>query len=261
MTDSASTPNYLDSDQFSGIPLESDPDIFTDLLHALGAPSLEFRDVLSINTADVSPGAELALSLPVHAFVLVYTTTRAYEAGIRAERQHAREEGRGYAGRGVGESVLWFEQTIRHACGFFALLHAVSNLGPEGDEFKFIEKDSLLAALLHAAVPLGPTERAAALKSSEGIAQVYNRAAQRGSSALLHAEDEVPGHYVCFIRSPKDGHIYELDGGKNGPVDHDAFLEGDRDMLSGGLKLVREFVGSRMDPANPHFHLMALVSS
>lgn len=110
-------------------------------------------------------------------------------------------------------------------------------------------------------IPLEPNARAAALKNSEGIAQAYNRAAVRGSSQLLHAEDFVPGHYVCFVASPKDGHIYELDGGKNGPVDHDKFLDGDRDMLSGGLKLVRDFVESKLDPANPHFHLMALVSS
>ncbi|KAJ6591302.1 ubiquitin C-terminal hydrolase L3 [Mycena vulgaris] len=243
-------------DQFSGFPLESDPEIFTDLVHALGVHSLEFRDVLSINTEDLTPGGDLELPLPVYAFILVYTTTREYEAGIRAERQKERDEGRGYAGRGAEEPAIWFEQTIRNACGMFAMLHAVANLSATGDQF--IEPESLLAKLLIAAAPLGPTERATTLKNSEGIAQVYNRAAQRGTSPLL---DDVPGHYVCFVRSPKNGHIYELDGGKNGPVDHDKFLGGDRDMVSGGLKLVRDFVESRLDPANPHFHVMALVPS
>ncbi|KAJ7918129.1 ubiquitin carboxyl-terminal hydrolase [Mycena leptocephala] len=244
-------------DPFSGIPLESDPEIFSELLRQLGVHSLEFRDVLSINIEDLIPSGDLALPSPVHALVLVYTTTQEYEAGIRAERQKARDEGRGYAGYGDSEPAIWFEQKIRHACGLFALLHAVSNLSPAGHHF--IEQDSLLASLLRTASPLGPAERAAALKYSDEIAQVYNHASQRGTSALLHADDPVPGHYVCFVRSPKDGHIYELDGGKNGPVDHDEFLGGDRDMLSGGLKLVQDFVGSRMDPANPHFHLMALV--
>ncbi|KAJ7443930.1 ubiquitin C-terminal hydrolase L3 [Mycena galericulata] len=250
MTESASN----SQDQFSGIPLESDPEIFTDLIRALGVHSLEFRDVLSINTEDVTPGGDVALPLPVHALVLVYNATREYEAGIHAARQKERDAGRGYAGRGEGEPAIWFEQTIRHACGLFALLHGVVNLSPSRDQF--IEPDSLLAALLRAAIPLGPTERAAELKNSGGIARVYNIAAQRGSSP---PEDEVLGHYVCFVRSPRNGHIYELDGGKNGPVDHDVFLDGDRDMLSGGLKLVRDFVQSRLNPANPHFHLMALV--
>ncbi|KAJ6562486.1 peptidase C12, ubiquitin carboxyl-terminal hydrolase [Mycena capillaripes] len=245
-------------DTFCHIPLESDPEIFTDLVRALGVNSLEFRDVLSIKTKDLIPGGDLALPSPVHALVLVYTTTREYEAGIRAERQKARDEGRGYSGRGDSEPV-WFWQTIRHACGLFAMLHAVSNLSPVGHHF--IEPNSLISELLSKVTPLGPADRAAALKHSDEIAQAYNRAAQRGTSALLHAEDEVPGHYVCFVRSPKDGHIYELDGGKNGPVDHDEFLDGDRDILSGGLKLVQQFVGSKIDPANPHFHLMALVPS
>ncbi|KAJ7173060.1 ubiquitin carboxyl-terminal hydrolase [Mycena crocata] len=246
-------------DQFCGIPLESDPEIFTDLARALGVHALEFCDVLSMQAEDLAPGGDLALPLPVHAFILVYNTTRDYEAGIRAERQQARDEGRGYAGQGDGETTIWFEQTIRHACGLFAMLHAVSNLGPV--EHTFIEPSSLLADFLCKVVPLGPVERAAALKNSEGIARAYNVAAKRGSSPLIQPEDEVPGHYVCFVRSPKDGHIYELDGGKNGPLDHDEILNGDRDMLSGGLKLVRDFVGSRLDSASPHFHLMALVTS
>ncbi|KAJ6481881.1 ubiquitin C-terminal hydrolase L3 [Mycena sanguinolenta] len=244
-------------DRFNHIPLESDPSIFTDLLHELGVPSLEFLDVLSINTSDLLPGADLALPSQLHAFVLVYTTTREYETGIHAERQKARDAGLGYNGHGEGEPVMWWEQTVRHACGLFAMVHAAANLNVGHD---FIEKGSLLDTLLCDSTPLGPVERAAVLKHSDGIAEVYNRASQRGSSPLLHAEDETPGHFVCFVRSPKDGHIYELDGGKNGPVDHDAFLGGDRDMLSGGLKLVREYVEKKMDPARPHFHLMALVS-
>ncbi|KAJ7662172.1 ubiquitin C-terminal hydrolase L3 [Mycena polygramma] len=242
---------------FSGIPLESDPEIFTDLVRALGVRSLEFRDVLSIDAKDLLPGGDLALPSPVHALVFVYNTTREYEAGVRAERQKARDDGHGYAGHGDSEPVIWFWQTIRHACGLFALLHAVSNLSSSGQGF--IERDSLLAELLGTVTPLGPTERADTLKHSDGIAHVYNRASQRGTSQLLQAEDEVPGHYVCFVRSPKNGHIYELDGGKNGPVDHDEFLGGDQDMLTGGLKLVQDFVRSKLDPGNPHFHLMALV--
>ncbi|KAJ7241989.1 ubiquitin C-terminal hydrolase L3 [Mycena rebaudengoi] len=256
MTDRDSDLNL--KDEFSGIPLESDPAIFTDLVHALGATALEFQDVLSLNADDLRSG-DLALPSPLYAFVLVYNATREYEAGVRAERQQARDQGRGYSGRGDAEPVFWVEQTIKHACGMFAMIHAVANLrrGPDGQDF--IDSDSLLAELLRMSIPLGPVERAAALKSSEGIARVYNSAAKRGTSPV--DDDDVPGHYVCFVRSAKDGHIYELDGGKNGPVDHDAFLEGDRDMVSGGLKLVRHFVESKLDAANPHFHLMALVPS
>ncbi|KAJ7628754.1 ubiquitin C-terminal hydrolase L3 [Roridomyces roridus] len=240
---------------FSGVPLESDPEIFNTVLRGLGVHSLECRDVLSVHTEDLLPGADLALPTPVYALILLYNATEEYEAGIRAARQKERDEGRGYAGRGEDEPVLWFEQKIRHACGFFALLHAVANL-PERD--KFIAPDSLLANLLATTIPLEPTERADALKASAALAQVYNPASQRGSTPIT---EEVRGHYVCFVPSPKNGHIYELDGGKNGPVDHDALLGGDRDTLSGGMKLVRDFIRDNLDPQNPGFHVLALVAN
>lgn len=134
MTDRDSDLNL--KDEFSGIPLESDPAIFTDLVHALGATALEFQDVLSLNADDLRSG-DLALSSPLYAFVLVYNATREYEAGVRAERQQARDQGRGYSGRGDAEPVFWVEQTIKHACGMFAMIHAVANLrrGPDGQDF------------------------------------------------------------------------------------------------------------------------------
>jgi ubiquitin carboxyl-terminal hydrolase L3 len=70
-----------------------------------------------------------------------------------------------------------------------------------------------------------------------------------------NAQDEVDYHYVCFVKSPSNGHLYEMDGDKDGPVDRDDFLEGDRDLLSGGLKLVKSFIGD----GNTQFQLMALV--
>ncbi|KAJ6622823.1 ubiquitin carboxyl-terminal hydrolase, partial [Mycena sp. CBHHK59/15] len=120
------------TDDFSGIPLESDPAIFTDLARAIGVRGLEFRDVLSLDAADLAPGGALALPQPIHALVLVYTTTRAYEAGLRAARQAARDAGNGYAGYGDAEPAVWFAQTVRHACGLFAKLHALANLAPVG---------------------------------------------------------------------------------------------------------------------------------
>ncbi|KAJ7057235.1 ubiquitin C-terminal hydrolase L3 [Mycena amicta] len=240
---------------YSGIPLESDPAIFTQVIRAIGVKNLEFQDLLCIDPVEV----RLMLPSPVYALILIYSTTPEYEAGVRQARQDARDAGEGYAGVGKDEPVIWFDQTIRHACGFMAILHAAANLSPTDHEF--IEPDSLLATLLRDALPLAPTARAALLKSSAGIAQVYNAASTRGSSAILRAADNVPGHYVCFVPSPQNGHIYELDGGKNGPIDHDEWLQGDRDVLSGGLKLAKEFIANRTDPQKPYCHVMALVAA
>lgn len=116
------------------IPLESNPELFTQLAHRLGlSPSLAFHDVLSIDDPDL-----LAfIPRPALALILVFPTSDVYEA------QKAKEEGsRGeYDGGGEdGEHVLWFRQTINNACGLYSILHAVSN----GDSRGYIGRFEIL---------------------------------------------------------------------------------------------------------------------
>lgn len=82
--------------------------------------------------------------------------------------------------------------------------------------------------------------------------------ALQGDSAVPdNAEDEVDFHFVCFVKSPKTGHVYELDGDRKGPVDRGLLLGPDEDMLAeGGLKIIKEYI-QRED--NFNFGLMALV--
>lgn len=104
------------------IPLESDPDIFTALAQKLGLDqTLSFQDVLSLD----DPELMAFIPRPVHALVLVFPTSDAYES------QKAEDEGqrREYTGNGPNEDVLWFKQTINNACGLYGILHAVCN-GP-----------------------------------------------------------------------------------------------------------------------------------
>jgi ubiquitin carboxyl-terminal hydrolase L3 len=111
------------------IPLESNPTIFTRLVHALGgSKSLSFHDVYSLTDWDL-------LSLiprPVFALILAFPTSPAYEqqkALFEAERED-------YNGSGEGEDVMWFRQTINNACGLYAVLHAVCN----GEAQRFMGK-------------------------------------------------------------------------------------------------------------------------
>jgi hypothetical protein len=111
------------------IPLESDPYIFTDLIRALGVRTLEFQDVLSLDLPDLISTGSLALPAPIYALILIFPTTRAHEAELYEAKRLARSAGTQYTGRGPKEPVIWFEQTIHNACGLYAILHAVSNVG------------------------------------------------------------------------------------------------------------------------------------
>lgn len=104
----------------SFLPLESNPAVFTELIHALGvSEKLVFHDVYSISDPDL-----LALvPRPVYALVLVTPAFPEHDAAKAAEEQ-VREE---YTGFGEDEPVVWFKQTIHNACGLYAILHAICN--------------------------------------------------------------------------------------------------------------------------------------
>jgi ubiquitin carboxyl-terminal hydrolase L3 len=102
------------------IPLESNPDLFTELIHRLGLSSdFGFHDVLSID----DPELLAFIPRPALALVLVFPTTATYDEHTRDEEQSIED----YAKSGSQEEVMWYKQTINNACGLYGILHAVSN--------------------------------------------------------------------------------------------------------------------------------------
>ena len=101
------------------IPLECNPDLFTQLIHKLGLSSnLTFQDLFSLD-----PDMLAFVPRPVLALILVFSTSDVYEKE-KAIEESARED---YEGRGEAEDVTWFKQTINNACGFYGILHAICN--------------------------------------------------------------------------------------------------------------------------------------
>lgn len=93
------------------LPLESNPDVFNNLLALLGAPaSLLFRDVWSLDDLGLIPRPALAL-------ILAFPTDGEYES--RRETYHTENKDM--------QDIIWFKQTINNACGLYAILHAVAN--------------------------------------------------------------------------------------------------------------------------------------
>lgn len=92
---------------------------------------------------------------------------------------------------------------------------------------------------------------------------MYTSVALQGDSTVpTSAEAEVDFHYVCFVKSHKDGHLYEMDGDrKGGPVDLGGPLKDDEDVLAeAGLNVVSKFV-EREGGGNMNFSLLVLAPS
>lgn len=104
------------------IPLESNPQLFTELIRKLGvSTAISFQDVLSMNDSAL---LEL-IPRPALALVLVFPTSHVYEQYVEIDEDPRKP----YAKSGDQEDAIWFKQTINNACGLYSILHAVSN-GP-----------------------------------------------------------------------------------------------------------------------------------
>jgi ubiquitin carboxyl-terminal hydrolase L3 len=70
---------------------------------------------------------------------------------------------------------------------------------------------------------------------------------------------EVDFHYICFVKSPNDGRLYELDGDRSGPVDRGLVLGPGEDVLApGAVDVIRGYM--EREHGNANFSLMALVN-
>ncbi|EEB88180.1 hypothetical protein MPER_14122 [Moniliophthora perniciosa FA553] len=101
------------------IPLESNPEVFTDLIQSLGAPGLRFQEVYSLDHEMLEH-----ISRPVLALVILFPTIGDKYLEDLAEERKNRPA---YTGSGESEDVVWFKQTIGNACGLYGILHSLSN--------------------------------------------------------------------------------------------------------------------------------------
>jgi ubiquitin carboxyl-terminal hydrolase L3 len=104
-------------------------------------------------------------------------------------------------------------------------------------------------------------ERAKALEDSEELEAAHKSAATQGDSAVPNAEDEVELHYVCFVKSNKDNHLYELDGRRKGPLDRGDIGENGDVLCEKATAVVQSFIDREKASGRLDFSLVALTPS
>ena len=228
------------------VPLENNPEVFTDLVHRLGvSPRLGFYDIYGLE-----PELLDFIPKPVHALIFI----------APADVYHRVRENDGskeltYDGSGEQEPVIWFKQTIGHACGLIALLHTVSN----GSARQFITPASDLDELLKECTPLKPLPRANVLYNSEKLEKAHMTSAYKGDTIAPSSEEPNGYHFIGFVKSSKDGHLYELEGSWNGPIDRGALQDGEDVMSERALDAgIRRYVNAA--EGNLEFSMVALAT-
>ncbi|KAH9475081.1 Ubiquitin carboxyl-terminal hydrolase isozyme L3 [Psilocybe cubensis] len=209
--------------EFNQKILENNPEAVNPLAYDLGlSKELAFHDVYSISDPELLsliPRPALAL-LVIIPLTPTWKETREREDGAKGE----------YTGSGESEPVIWFKQTIHNACGSYGLIHCVLN-SPEAR--KKIIPGSEFERILHKAIPLKMKERAAVLEESDVLEAAHEAAAKLGDTIPPADAEEAHRqghHFVAFVKA-KDGHLWELEGVRKGPLDRGA-LANDEDVLS-----------------------------
>ncbi|KAJ5112943.1 Ubiquitin carboxyl-terminal hydrolase [Penicillium angulare] len=210
------------------IPLENNPEVLSRLCSNLGvSPSLTFHDVFS-----TSPDLLALIPRPINAIILladwpIYKATRSAVEPTIPE----------YQGSGPDEPVIWIKQTIGHACGLMALLHCIFNL----DGGSYILPGSSLGSIREESIGLKPHLRAKLLYDSMFLEEAHMEAASRGASRAPSPRDDNHHHFIGFVQ--KDGEVWELNGGMNGPLLRGKLLDGEDLLSERGLSLtVQDFL-------------------
>jgi ubiquitin carboxyl-terminal hydrolase L3 len=112
-----------------------------------------------------------------------------------------------------------------------------------------------MARLLKDGIPCKPYERTLVLENSNELETAYASVAKKGDTEAPPAEDEVDFHYICYVKSDKDNHLYSMDGDRERPIDLGE-LGADDDVLSDMcLDVIRDLIKSAQ---SVNFNLMAL---
>merc|ERR1719461_619558 len=144
------------------------------------------------------------------------------------------------------------KQVITNACATQAILSLLMNLeSPE------VQLGSVLSSFKEFSAEFDPVNKGWALSNSEEIRSVHNSFARQSVfefDAKAAKEDDDVFHFVAYL--PIKGRLYELDGLREGPLDHGA-IEG-----SDWISTVRPIIEARIakyQAGEIHFNLMAVI--
>jgi ubiquitin carboxyl-terminal hydrolase L3 len=189
------------------------------LAHGLGlSPALSFHDVYSLTDPDL-----LAI-VPRPASAILFTYPGTPTAAAHYSKVNEAEPD--YDGAGPQEPVMFYHQIINHACGLIGMLHCTTN----GTAADFVQEGSDLDKLVKDTMPLKPAERAQFLHNSDMLEKAHSAAAETGDSTVPPLGEEPDHAFIAFVKG-KDGHLWELEGRRKGPVDL-GVLGDDEDALS-----------------------------
>jgi ubiquitin carboxyl-terminal hydrolase L3 len=221
-------------------PLESNPQLINSYIQKLGFDTslYEFVDVFS--TED---WALEMIPQPVAAVLMLYPLTEAQTSNTQDD----------VVALAAAQDSVWFiKQRIGNACGTIGLLHALMNL-PE--PLRMFQPNSWLQSFAEdCPIPLDPIAKAERLEVDSNIAKMHDDATASEANATDRGniDDSIITHFIALVCV--QDRLYELDGSKEGPIDHGPTTP--MTMLKDSAAVVKKFMAK--DPNEMRFTITAL---
>lgn len=198
------------------IPLESNPEMFNSFAHLIGVPeSLGFSDVFGLDDDALSWVPKPCYGV---VFLAPYSKMKAINVEQAKKMLDTPEE--------ANPNVWYMKQIVGNACGTIAVLHVLCNAVEQGHVK--LGSDSFLGQFIQDCVGVDVAKRGEVFEQSKGIEEIHTKCAVQGQTETPAADAKVDAHFVALVNI--DGALYELDGGKVGPINHgptnpDTFLK------------------------------------
>jgi ubiquitin carboxyl-terminal hydrolase L5 len=216
--------------------IESDPGVFTDLIHGFGADGVQVEEIFSLDDDS------LEQMKPCHGLIFLFKwqqTDTPTENLVKDSRL---------------DEIFFARQVITNACATQAIVSVLLNCTHED-----LKLGSTLAEFKEFAQAFDPQMRGLTLSNSDKIRDVHNSFARQQLfefDSRDEKKDEDAFHFIAYI--PFKGRLYELDGLQEAPIDHGA-IPNDAEWTD----IARPIVQQRMQKYSEgeiHFSLMAVIS-
>ncbi|XP_013179292.1 PREDICTED: ubiquitin carboxyl-terminal hydrolase isozyme L5 [Papilio xuthus] len=216
--------------------IESDPGVFTQLIRAFGTKGVQVEELWTID------GGIFENLKPVHGLIFLFKYVQDNEPPkpvITDDRIN---------------KIYFAKQVINNACATQAIISILLNcnhpdvdLGPE------------LTQLKEFSMCFDPQMRGLTLSNSNTIRTAHNSMVQLPlfeTDPDIASKDEDAYHFIGYMAI--DGRIYELDGLREGPIDHGE-VTAEEDWLDAVRPVIMQRINAYTE-GEIHFNLMAVVS-
>lgn len=216
--------------------IESDPGVFTDLIHGFGADGVQVEEIFSLDDDS------LEQMKPCHGLIFLFKwqqTDTPTENLVKDSRL---------------DEIFFARQVITNACATQAIVSVLLNCTHED-----LKLGSTLAEFKEFAQAFDPQMRGLTLSNSDKIRDVHNSFARQQLfefDSRDEKKDEDAFHFIAYI--PFKGRLYELDGLQEAPIDHGA-IPNDAEWTDVARPIVQQRM-QKYSEGEIHFSLMAVIS-